>query len=61
MIPTDTQKLFLLSKANGCDNREDLLTVNRWEWPARTWLQRRLEAIREQQAKQREAGSDGKN
>lgn len=47
MIPTEIQRIFLLSRANGTDNRQDLLPVNGWKWPDQTWLQRRLAKIKE--------------
>jgi len=42
---TDTQKIFLLAKINGTDNRQDLLPNNGWTWPKQTWLQKRLSEI----------------
>ena len=47
---TDNQKLFLLSKANGTNNRQDLLPHNGWQFPQQTWLQKRLQQIKRGQA-----------
>jgi hypothetical protein len=41
---TDTQKIFLLAKINGTDNRQDRLPHNGWTWP-RGWLAHRLEYL----------------
>ena len=46
LLPTDTQRLFLLSEANGASNRQDLLPVYGWNWPEQTWLMRRLAEVR---------------
>jgi len=43
---TDTQKIFLLAKINGTDNRQDLLPNNGWTWPKKSWLAERLEKVR---------------
>lgn len=52
--PSDTQEVFLLSKVNGCDNREDLLAVSPWKWPTETWLQHRLREKREKEGRRHE-------
>lgn len=44
---TDIEKVFMLSKANGQDNCQDMLPVNGWTWPADTWLKRRIEQLKE--------------
>lgn len=45
-LPTDVQKIFLLSKVNGADYYGDRLSVTRWDFPRETWLQRRLREIK---------------
>lgn len=42
---TDTQKVFLMSKANGADYQGDALPHHRRIWP-KGFLERRLEQIR---------------
>ena len=45
-IPTDTEKIFLLSRANGAAYQGDLLPAYRWDWPKNGWLTKRREAIK---------------
>lgn len=38
------------SRVNGAPYDGDKLPPYRWEWPSSTWLQRRLEQVRKEQA-----------
>jgi len=38
--------IFRVSKVNGGNYDEDLLPVQKWEWPRGTWFQRRLRHLR---------------
>lgn len=44
---TDVQKLFLASPLNGAPYWGDLLPEIRWQWPKDTYLQRRLETLKQ--------------
>ena len=41
------QVIFLQSKANGCNYREESLQPTKWQWPNHTWLQKRLNDLRD--------------
>jgi hypothetical protein len=43
------QLVFLQSKVNGCPYRGDDLPQQIWDWPKKTWLQERLNQLREKQ------------
>jgi hypothetical protein len=47
-IMTDWQKIFIMSTVNGADNCQDMLPRNGWEYPRETWLQKRLEELKEE-------------
>jgi hypothetical protein len=41
------QRVFLRSKVNGAAYSEDCLSGTSWNWPENTFLQRRLEHVRQ--------------
>jgi len=49
-VLTDTQKIFLLARINGTDNRQDLLPNNGWTWPKQTWLTKRFDELKKGQS-----------
>lgn len=44
---TDWQLVFQLSRANGAENNQDDLAVQKIDWP-RGWMTKRLEQIRKE-------------
>jgi hypothetical protein len=44
---TDTQIIFLLSKANGGTYLGEHLPATQWQFPKDTWFQKRLEELKE--------------